>query len=97
RRQHDLHRLWEHDAAHRHAPAHAHGHGRLDLAAVDGFDAGPEVLGLVSRICDAQADDGCLHGGHGDAHVGHHKVNIEKQHDDGDAAQHVDHARTELG
>ena len=94
-RQHDAHRLRQHHAAHGQPPAHADRLRRLDLALVDRLDAGAEIFGLIGRIGDAEPEDRGLQRGQRDAEIGHHEVEVEQQHDDRDAADHVDQAGAE--
>ena len=89
-RQHDLERLRQDHPAHGQPPAHADRLRGLDLALVDRLDAGAEVLGLIGRIGDAEADDRGLKRGERDAEIRQHEIDVEQLHDDRDAADHVD-------
>src|SRR4029077_11000080 len=97
RRQHDAYRLWQDHATHGEPPTHADRLRGLDLALVDGLDAGAKVLRLIRRISEAEAENGRLQRGQRDAEVGHHKVEIEQQDDNRDAADQIYQAGTQSG
>ena len=55
-------------------------------------DAGAEILRLVGGIGDAEPEDRGLQRRQRDAEIRHHEIQVEQQHDDRDAADHVDQA-----
>ena len=58
RRDDHPHRLRQDDPAHRQGPAHAQRLRGLDLAVVDGQDAGPDDLGHVGALVEPEPEDG---------------------------------------
>src|SRR5579883_94356 len=90
RRNDDAESLRQHDHPHGHRIGHADGARRLELAAGNGEDAGPDDLGEVGPLVDAEPEQGGFEHVEADAELGKARVDDDELDEHGRAPHQPD-------